>query len=45
MWRCLLVAAIGSEIFYGGGGLKHMIAHSPRTDILTVKGVQKAFFD
>jgi hypothetical protein len=27
------------------GGLKQMIAHSPRADILIVKGVQKAFFD
>jgi hypothetical protein len=26
-------------------GLKQMIAHSPRADILIVKGVQKAFFD
>jgi hypothetical protein len=27
------------------GGLKQMIAHLPRADILIVKGVQKAFFD
>jgi hypothetical protein len=31
--------------YFMRGGLKQMIEHSPRADILTVEGVQKAFFD
>jgi hypothetical protein len=31
--------------YFMRGGLKQMMEHSPFADILTVKGVQKAFFD